>query len=60
LIVDRRLIADPGRIIQKFKPELEKLMYLAMMLPQETRPCSLAAESYLAQVLAELEEQQGT
>jgi hypothetical protein len=60
LIVDRRLIAHPGRIIQKFKPELEKLMYLAMMLPQETRPCSRAAESYLAQVLAELEEQQAT
>jgi len=60
LIVDRRLIADPGRIIEKFKPELEKLMYLAMMLPQETRPCSLAAESYLVQGLAELEEQQAS
>jgi len=60
LIVDRRLIADPGRIIQKFKPELEKLMYLAMMLPQEARPCSLAAEGYLVQVLAELGEQQAT
>lgn len=60
LIVDRRLIADPGRIIKKFKPELEKLMYLAMMLPQETRPCSIAAENYLAQVLAELEERQAT
>jgi len=60
LIVDRRLIADPGRIIQKFKPELEKLMYLAMLLPQETRPCSFAAENYLNQVLAELEEQQAS
>ena len=58
LIVDRRLIADPGRIIQKFKPELEKLMYLAMMLPQETRPCSLAAESYLVQALGALENRQ--
>ena len=60
LIVDRRLIADPGRIIQKFRPELEKLMYLAMMLPQESRPCSHAAENYLVQALADLERVQGS
>jgi hypothetical protein len=55
LIVDRRLVPEPGRIIQKFAVELEKLMYLSMMLPQEPRPCSRAAESYLMQALAELE-----
>lgn len=55
LIVDRRLVADPGRIIQKFRPELEKLTCLAMMLPQEPRPCSRAAESYVIQALVELE-----
>jgi WS/DGAT/MGAT family acyltransferase len=58
LIVDRRLIADPGRIIQKFRPELAKLTCLAMMLPQESRPCSRAAEIYLNQALADLEKRQ--
>jgi WS/DGAT/MGAT family acyltransferase len=55
LIVDRRLVPEPGRIIQNFAVELEKLMYLSMMLPQESRPCSRAAENYLVQALAELE-----
>jgi diacylglycerol O-acyltransferase / wax synthase len=55
LIVDRRLVPEPGRIIQNFAVELEKLMYLSMLLPQEPRPCSRAAESYLMQALAELE-----
>lgn len=58
LIVDRRLIPEPGRIIAKFKPELEKLMFLAMMLPQETRPCSLLAESYVTRALAQVEPDQ--
>jgi WS/DGAT/MGAT family acyltransferase len=38
LISDRRLVADPGDIIARFKPEFEKLLFLGMMLPLEGRP----------------------
>lgn len=54
LIVDRKLVADPARIIQRFRPELENLMHLAMMLPLEGRPCSREAEEFLARALNEL------
>ena len=38
LISDRRLVAEPNRIISRFKAEFEKLLYLGMMLPLEGQP----------------------
>jgi len=38
LITDSRLVSDPRNIIDRFKPEFEKLLYLGMMLPLEGRP----------------------
>jgi WS/DGAT/MGAT family acyltransferase len=55
LIADRKLVPVPDRIIERFRPELENLMYLAMMLPQEGRPCSRAAESFLLRAIQDLE-----
>lgn len=55
LIADRKLVPEPDRIIDRFKPELENLMYLAMMLPLEGRPCSRAAETFLLRAVQDLE-----
>jgi len=55
LIADRKLVPEPDRIIERFRPELENLMYLAMMLPLEGRPCSRAAESFLLRAVQDLE-----
>ncbi len=44
LISDRGLVPDPHNIISRFRPEFEKLLYLALMLPLEARPDSLLAE----------------
>lgn len=37
LITDRRLVPDPQAIIERFRPEFEKLLYLSLMLPLEGR-----------------------
>jgi WS/DGAT/MGAT family acyltransferase len=47
LIVDRRLVPDPAAIIQRFRPEFEKLLYLGMMLPLQGRPSSDSASLLL-------------
>lgn len=44
LITDRRLVPDPEAIIERFRPEFEKLLYLGLMLPLEGRPHSDHAE----------------
>ncbi|MEJ8566818.1 WS/DGAT/MGAT family O-acyltransferase [Elongatibacter sediminis] len=44
VITDRRLVDDPARIISRFRPELENLLHLAMMLPLEGRPDPEQAE----------------
>jgi len=54
LLTDRRLVPDPARIIQRFRPELENLLSLALMLPCEGRPCSQQAERFLARELEEM------
>ena len=54
LIVDRRLVADPARIISRFHPELENLLNLAMMLPLDGRPDSKLAEVLLDRSLENL------
>jgi len=53
LITDRKLVPDPSRIIQRFRPELENLLCLTLMLPAEGRPCSRQAENLLAHALCE-------
>ena len=35
LITDARMCPDPDEIVQRFRPEFEQLLYLAMMLPWE-------------------------
>jgi len=38
LISDRRLVAEPAKIISRFEAEFEKLLYLGLMLPLEGQP----------------------
>lgn len=47
LISDRRLVAEPARIISRFKGEFEKLLYLGLMLPLEGRPNVQTAKNLL-------------
>jgi len=56
LIVDRKLVADPARIIMRFRPELDKLMHIAMLLPSEGPPCSIEAERFLDYALLGMED----
>ena len=56
LIVDRKLVSDPSRIIMRFRPELDKLMHIAMLLPSEGPPCSIEAERFLDYALLGLED----
>jgi WS/DGAT/MGAT family acyltransferase len=49
VISDRRLVPDPGGIIQQFHPEFEKLLYLALMLPIRGRPHTSEAEFLIRQ-----------
>jgi hypothetical protein len=46
LMTDRRRVPDPQAIIDRFRPEFDKLLYLGMMLPLEGRPCSSIAEHF--------------
>lgn len=55
LITDRKLVPDPARIIRRFRPELENLLHLVMMLPLQGRPCSREGENFLTHAVAELE-----
>ncbi len=47
VITDQRLVPDPASIIGRFRPELEKLLLLACMLPLEGRPSPEDAEQLL-------------
>jgi len=47
LISDRRLVAEPNKIISRFKAEFEKLLYLGMMLPLEGQPSPQTAVTLL-------------
>lgn len=55
LIVDRKLVPHPARIIERFQPELEKLIRLALMLPTDGRPSSRSAEDFLNHALEQIE-----
>lgn len=47
LIADARLMPDPDSVIRRFRPEFEKLLYLALMARWEGEFCSEAAEALL-------------
>jgi len=51
LISDHRLVAEPSKIISRFKEEFEKLLYLGLMLPLDGRPTVQIAEDLLANSL---------
>ena len=51
LISDHRLVAEPSKIISRFKEEFEKLLYLGLMLPLDGRPTVQTAEDLLANSL---------
>jgi hypothetical protein len=44
LITDQRCVPDPSRIVRYFRPELEKLLHLTLMLPLDGRPSVAEAE----------------
>ena len=47
LIADAKLMPDPDSVIRRFRPEFEKLLYLALMARWEGRFCSQAAEALM-------------
>ena len=49
LISDARLMPDPGAVISRFRPEFEKLLYLALMARWEGEFCAEDAEALLAE-----------
>ena len=51
LISDHRLVAEPSKIISRFKEEFEKLLYLGLMLPLDGRPTVQTAQDLLANSL---------
>jgi len=48
LITDRKLVADPRKIIQRFLPEFEQLLKLALMLPGDKPPSAREAAELMA------------
>jgi WS/DGAT/MGAT family acyltransferase len=59
LIADRKLIHKPDTVIARFRPEFEKLMYLAMMLPLDGRPPGSLADLLLERGLENLKSEPG-
>ncbi len=47
MISDHRLLAEPSEVINRFRKEFEKLLYLGLMLPLEGRPNTETAEILL-------------
>jgi WS/DGAT/MGAT family acyltransferase len=45
LIADAKLMPDPDSVIRRFRPEFEKLLYLALMAKWEGEFCAEAAEA---------------
>ena len=54
LISDRKLVPQPDEIVEKFRPEMEKLLMLSLLLPCDDRLEGEAAERFLTRALAEL------
>ena len=49
LIADAKLMPDPDSVIRRFRPEFEKLLYLAPMARWEGEFCAEAAEALLVE-----------
>lgn len=49
LIADAKLMPDPDSVIRRFRPEFEKLLYLALMARWEGEFCAEAAEALLVE-----------
>ncbi|MFY2765030.1 WS/DGAT/MGAT family O-acyltransferase [Arenimonas sp. MALMAid1274] len=49
LIADAKLMPDPDSVIRRFRPEFEKLLYLALMAKWEGEFCAEAAEALMAE-----------
>ncbi|GAB2506356.1 wax ester/triacylglycerol synthase family O-acyltransferase [Arenimonas alkanexedens] len=47
LIADAKLMPDPDSVIRRFRPEFEKLLYLALMAKWEGEFCADAAEALM-------------
>ena len=47
VIADRKLVPEPQRIIKRFLPEFENLLYLALMLPVAERNAGKLAQELL-------------
>ncbi|GAB2654241.1 wax ester/triacylglycerol synthase family O-acyltransferase [Arenimonas aestuarii] len=47
LIADAKLMPDPDSVIRRFRPEFEKLLYLALMARWEGEFCAEAAEALM-------------
>ena len=45
LISDYRLLQEPSAVIERFKKEFDKLLYLGLMLPLEDRPVPEMADT---------------
>jgi WS/DGAT/MGAT family acyltransferase len=54
LMADRKLVPRPNAIIEKFRAEFEKLLYLSMMLPLGERPEPGEAHGLLERAVEEL------
>ena len=56
VMTDRKIVPDPGSIIEYFGPELERLLKLCMMMPLDELPCCDMAEELLENSLLLLAE----
>ena len=50
LIADAKLMPDPDSVIRRFRPEFEKLLYLALMAKWEGEFCAEAAEALMMEL----------
>ena len=49
LIADAKLMPDPDSVIRRFRPEFEKLLYLALMAKWEGEFCAEAADALMVE-----------
>lgn len=47
VITDRKLVPEPHEIIERFRPEFEKLVYLSLLIPVDQQASPLLAEELL-------------
>jgi len=50
LIADAKLMPDPDSVIRRFRPEFEKLLYLALMAKWEGEFCAEAADALMVEL----------